>query len=109
MAKFAIVLLLFLTACQHKMMTGDTYAQVEIGESIQKVKNEYGKPYAIHHRDMDSEIYEYNEKIMMGTTTIVQKRYFLVVREGRVVGKYVKIGKPTFIQQIYSNDPYPTY
>ncbi|MBP9842039.1 MAG: hypothetical protein KBC64_06405 [Simkaniaceae bacterium] len=109
MAKYVLLLILFLTACQSKMMTGEDYAMVQIGEPIEQVTAVYGRPYTIHSRDQESEVYEYGEKIIMGTTIISQKRYYLIVKDGRIVGKYSKITNPSPIQSIYANDPYPNY
>ena len=111
MAKYTFFFLAFcfLNACQSKMMTSEDYVMVEIGESIDKVTAVYGRPYTIHSRDHESEVYEYSEKIIMGTTIISQKRYYLIVRDGKVIGKYSKITNPSPIQSIYANDPYPNY
>jgi hypothetical protein len=110
MAKYVFFLALcFLTACQTKMMTSEDFVMLQIGEPIETVTMAYGRPYSIHSRDHESEVYEYGEKIIMGTTIISQKRYYLIVREGRVIGKYSKIINPSPIQSIYANDPYPSY
>ena len=96
--------------CQKQpLMTKQGFASVEPGMSIQEVEKLYGKPYAIHSRDLDSEIYEYIERILMGPETIAQCRYYLVVSNGLVVGKYAKFSSPPAFEQIYSDDPYPNY
>ncbi|MEI8300828.1 MAG: hypothetical protein WCG10_04355 [Chlamydiota bacterium] len=97
-------------SCQKQpIMTKEGFSSVEPGMSIQEVEKLYGKPYAIHSRDLESDIYEYIERILMGPETIVQRRYYLVVSKGLVVGKYVKFSSPPAFEQIYSDDPYPNY
>lgn len=109
MVKYLLFVLSFLVACQTKMMTSEDYATLQLGEPIEAVTAVYGRPYTIHSRDHESEVYEYGEKIIMGTTIVSQKRYFLIVRDGKIIGKYSKITNPSPIQSIYANDPYPNY
>lgn len=45
----------------------------------------------------------------MGPETIAQYRYYLVVSNGKVVGKYTKYSTPPAFEQIFSDDPYPNY
>ena len=110
----SIIGLFFLMCCmvscqKQPIMTKEGFSSVEPGMSIQEVEKLYGKPYAIHSRDLESDIYEYIERILMGPETIVQRRYYLVVSNGLVVGKYVKFSSPPAFEQIYSDDPYPNY
>ncbi|MBM3191180.1 MAG: hypothetical protein FJZ63_00825 [Chlamydiae bacterium] len=97
-------------ACQRQpLMTKQGFASIEPGMTVQEVEKRYGKPYAIHSRDANSDIYEYIERILMGPETVAQWRYYLVVAQGKVVGKYTKYSSPPAFEQIYSDDPYPNY
>lgn len=90
-------------------MSRDAFAMIEIGESIDEVVAVYGEPYSIRSRGADCDIYEYIEKIRMDYLVIQQKRYYIVVTNGRVVGKYVKLTNPPAYEQIYDDELYPVY
>ncbi len=111
MLKKSFVLFLLFAACATggKPMTREEFAAINMGESIQTVINNYGKPYSIRSRGSDCDIYEYFEHLNMGVTIVQVKRYYLVVRDGRVVGKYVRFDNPPGYEQIYSDDIYPNY
>lgn len=112
MKKAFSLIFLFLTmiGCQKEpLMTRQAFSQIEPGMSIKEVEKLYGKPYTIYSRDADSEIYEYIERMLLGPDTVTQYRYYLIVSNGKVIGKYSKYSTPPAFQQIYSDDPYPNY
>jgi hypothetical protein len=112
MKRFSWLILVALVcfACQRQsIMTRQGFAAIEPGMSIKQVEKLYGKPFSIHSRDADSEIYEYIERMMMGPETVAQYRYYLIISKGKVVGKYSKYSNPPAFEQIYSDDPYPNY
>lgn len=90
-------------------MSRNDFIDVQVGDSATALEKRYGKPYSISSRDADTVVYEYIEKIYMGTTTVSQRRYYFIVSGDRIVGKYVKIDNPPAFDQIYSDDPYPNY
>jgi len=106
-----ILPLFFLTACfsRQAVMTRNGYADVEIGMSSSDVQKLYGKPYNVYSKGDEKETYEYIEKIRMGDEVIEQRRYYIVVVDGKVIGKYMKLSNPPPFQSIYSDDPYPNY
>jgi hypothetical protein len=105
---FAIALLV--VSCQKMpVMTKQGFASIEPGTDIHQVEKLYGKPFSIHSKDGNSVVYEYIERILMGPETIAQYRYYLVVSNGKVVGKYTKYSTPPAFEQIFSDDPYPNY
>lgn len=107
---YFLVLLVCFTACHKQpLMTKQGFAEVEPGVPIKEVEKKYGKPYAVYSRDGNSDIYEYIERITMGPETVMQCRYYLIVSNGTVVGKYSKYSTPPAFEQIYSDDPYPNY
>jgi len=107
---YIVVFFFLLVACQKQaVMTRQGFGDIQPGASIAEVEKKYGKPYAIHSRDANSDIYEYIERVLMGPETIMQWRYYLVVSDGKVVGKYSKYSTPPAFEQIYSDDPYPNY
>ena len=107
----SIFLLLMLTGCfsHRELMTRDGYVNLEIGTSLKKVEKTYGKPYSIYSKEEGRATYEYIEKIMMGNQIVEQRRYYIVIEDGRVIGKYMKISNPPPFEAIYSDDPYPNY
>lgn len=110
--KYLFVLsLLFLIGCatNSTMMTRDRYAEVEVGMKASDIEHRFGKPYQIVSREEGKETYEYIEKITMNNQVIEQRRYYIVIQDGKVVGKYMKLSNPPPFQAIYSEDPYPNY
>ncbi|MDJ0651677.1 MAG: hypothetical protein QNJ27_01505 [Simkaniaceae bacterium] len=103
--------LLFLLACaiHPKVMTRDKYARVEVGMKASDIEHRFGKPYQIVSREGGKETYEYIEKIKMGNQVIEQRRYYIVIQEGKVIGKYMKLSNPPPFEALYSEDPYPNY
>lgn len=103
--------LILLTGCfsRQAAMTRDGYADVAVGMSASDVEKRYGKPYNIYSKGDDKETYEYIEKIRMGNEVIEQRRYYIVIVDGKVIGKYMKLSNPPPFQAIYSDDPYPNY
>lgn len=113
MAKNLLILLLvlvFLTGCfsRPSLMTYAEYDSVQIGSSVDKLQAEIGKPYAIHAKEKGMEEYEYIERINTGNNLIAENHYFLIVQEGKVVGKYMTRERPPAYDLIYQEDPnYP--
>ncbi len=103
--------LLFLLGCatNSEIMTRDKYAEVEVGMKASDIEHRFGKPYQIVSREEGKETYEYIEKITMGTEVIEQRRYYIVIQGGKVIGKYMKLSNPPPFKAIFSEDPYPNY
>ena len=111
MKKLFFLFLLFLFSCATNpaMMTRDQYVGVSIGMNVSEVQQSFGKPYQIISRGHGEEIYQYIEKITMGTEVIEQRSYYIVIQDGKVVGKYMKLSNPPPFEAIYSEDPYRNY
>ncbi len=103
------LLLLFSCSTQNTRMTRGGYGDVAVGMSAKQLETLYGKPYNVYSKGGASETYEYIERITMGTEAIEQRRYFIVIENGKVVGKYMKLSNPPPYEAIYSDDPYPNY
>ena len=104
-------LIFLLTSCFSKqvLMTRGDYNQIEIGMSVQDIEKAYGCPYRICSKADNTETYEYIEKIRIGKEIIEQRRYYIVISGGKVIGKYMKFSSPPPFKAIYSDDPYPNY
>jgi hypothetical protein len=91
------------------MMNQDGFTSVEMGQPVSEMIAMHGKPMHIYSKGYDSQIYEYVERLSIGTNVVQQRRYFIVVSNDRVVGKYMKFDNPPPFQTIYTNDPFPNY
>jgi len=107
-----IFFLLLLSGCasRHAMMNRDTYASVDIGSPIQQVEKTCGKPYQITSKGGNTDTYEYLERITMGTQTVQVRHYYLVVSNGKVVGKYMRFTEtPAIYDELDQESPYANY
>ena len=91
-------------------MTYAEYNDIENGASISSVKSEIGEPYAIHNKKDGTQEYEYIERIDTGNNLAAENHYFLIVKDGKVTGKYMKRERPPAYDLIYEDQPnYPAY
>jgi len=104
-------LMLILSSCISKqaVISRDGYASVEIGMPETELIKQFGKPHRIHVETSDEEIYEYVETISVVREVIEQKRYYFVISDRKVIGKYFKIRNTPGYREIYSDTPYPNY
>lgn len=111
MRYYLLMTIVLLTGCSmnYEVMTRDGYADIDVGMTSQSIEELYGKPYSVYSKGDGTETYEYIEKIMMGTQVVEQRCYYIVVEEGKVVAKHMKIFNPPPFESLYSNDPYPDY
>ncbi len=95
-----IALILTLGSCSMggHMFTWDTYTEVPIGASPTEVVELTGEPYAIHHKEDGTIEYEYIERYKVGYRNMQMRRYFILIKDGKVVAK-------RYIQ----NSPWPYY
>lgn len=106
-----LLLLSLCCSCFHRsaVMTQMGFSEIEPGMSIQEVEVKYGKPFAVHSRDGNSDIYEYVERIMNGPEVVTERRYYLIIANKKVVGKYMKYENAPAFEEIYSDDAFPNY
>jgi len=91
-------------------MTHANYDEIQSGTSISLVKSEVGEPYAVHNKKDGSQEYEYIERIDTGNNLAAENHYFIIVRDGKVVGKRMKRERPPAYDLIYQDQPnYPDY
>ncbi len=92
------------------LMTYSDYDKIAIGTPVSTLRSEIGKPYAIHHKEGGIEEYEYIERISTGNNLVAENHYFLIVENGKVIGKYLKRERPPAYDLIYQEEPnYPGY
>ena len=99
--------LILLSSCfsSGPRMTNDSFDQIQTGTPITSIEQEYGKPYAVHSKGPGMKEYEYIERIDLGYNVVSENHYFIVVTDGKVVGKYTKREKPPAYNLIYQEDP----
>jgi hypothetical protein len=110
-SRAALLVLFLLAGCfsNRTMMTYKTYDEVQMGTSLADVESQVGQPYSIHHKESGDE-YEYVERINVGNSRFVENRYFLIIQNGKVVGKYMNRERPPAYDLIYQEEPnYPGY
>ena len=80
------------------MVTWDTFAEVPIGASQTEVVQTVGEPYAIHTKDDGTVEYEYIERFKVGYRNMQTRRYYILLKDGKVVSK-----------RYDQNSPWPYY
>ncbi len=94
-------------------MTKGEYDAVLIGEPFMVIQKQNGAPYAVHPVGHGAKEYEYIERIEMGNHFIAENHYYILVENGKVVGKYMKQQlTPAYdlnYQQEPNYRPYPPY
>lgn len=107
MKKYFIIACLFLAGCSsaHNAMSSDSFADVQLGMTVEEMKKRYGTPYEVHHRGGNLDEYEYIEPFDMGHKIVLENHYFIMVENHRVVGKrMVQETRPAF-DLIYHENP----
>lgn len=89
-------LLLFTAACSSggSLMTMSKFYDVPIGATQNEVVTSMGEPYSIKRHSDGTEEYEYVERVKIGSRYAEDRRYYLYLKEGKVVSKKVKQGAP---------------
>lgn len=109
--KGLIPLLLLLVACstRYEVMGREQFSRIDVGTPVHVLTDTYGPPYAIHSKKRNQEVFEYIERFNVGGQTLQYKRYFFVIEDKIVIGKYVKVTNPPPYEKIYSDDAFPNY
>ncbi len=98
--------LCMLTACSHgAIMTRNDFDNIETGTPVSEVVKQYGEPVRIRNYSDGSQGYEYIERLPIGEQTVVENNYFVVVKNGKVIGKRYNEEEPPAYDEIYEEDP----
>lgn len=91
-----LIPLFILVACASggRMITMDSFHEVPIGVSETEVVAVVGKPYAIRNKEDGTVEYEYIERIKIGYRNMDTRRYFIILKDGKVIDKRVKDASP---------------
>ncbi len=80
------------TACSSggALMTMNSFHDIPIGATTSEVVAAAGDPYRINKRKDGTVEYEYIERIKAGNRDLQERRYILILKDGKVVSKEVK-------------------
>ncbi len=101
-----------LTGCQtakQAVMTQDGFGEITIGTTADQIIERYGEPYTVTTISRDTYEYEYIERWSLGKEVVVQRRFYLTVKDGEVVDKRMTSSKPPAYNAIYTDDPTSNY
>ena len=94
MRKWIPLFLLVSCGLGGKVVTMDTFYEVDISTPTQQVVDLLGKPYAIHDKGDGTVEYEYIERINIGARNAETRHYFILIKNGMVVSKRVNQTSP---------------
>lgn len=92
---------------KYQVMSQERFADIAHGTPIATIEEEFGYPVTIRSIGNNQQVYEYVERVTMGPQVVQQRVYFLLVKDGKVVGKYVRFINPPPYEAIYSDDIFP--
>lgn len=75
-------------------MNMSAFYDVPVGASQEEVVAAFGKPVAIYRHEEGVVEYEYVERLTTGARTINETRYYILIKDGRVVSKSIKQAYP---------------
>ncbi len=87
---------LMFTACASggKATSMEAFYDVQVGSSREQVISSLGDPVAIHRHEDGSVEYEYVERLRAGSRDLSERRYLILIKDGKVVSKKVKQSSP---------------
>jgi hypothetical protein len=89
MKKYLFLCLFFCAACAsgQKIITTETFSDVEMGLSEKELKTQLGTPDTIRKYSGGVQEYEYIERIIASDRNIQNKHYFFIIKDGVVISK----------------------
>ena len=81
-------------ASGHTIMTRNTFYEIPLGSSSTELVQQAGEPYAIHEKEEGGTEYEYIERIRISPIQWEERRYFLLIKDGKVISKRVEQNSP---------------
>lgn len=85
------------------------YSQIAIGDCIDNVVALYGQPFQIFSLGKELYEYEYLERWFIGKESIVQKKYYFLVRDRKILNKRVRTTIPPSYDSLYYYPKLPKY
>ena len=103
----AAVLFVLMTSCfsRSAAMTYSEFDELKTGTNLASLKEQVGEPYSIHTRKDGSKEYEYIERVGTGDNVVAENHYFIILKEGKVIGKYMTRERPPAYDLMYQDEP----
>lgn len=95
MNKFLLMVCFFLAACASggKVVTQESFSEVERGITLVELKNKLGTPNQIKKLASGDEEYIYFERVQGNDEIVEVKHYIFIIRQGRVYDKKMRFEK----------------
>lgn len=90
MKEILITCLLLVACTTSKFMTYEQYYQIPIGEEVSIIQVELGRPFEVKEVGPSTQEYIYVERIPLGETREMFRRYILTVLDGKIIQKRVE-------------------
>lgn len=89
MNRVAYFFSIILTSCAlgGSAITSTTFQEIQIGTSAPDMIATAGQPYAIHRKEDGFMEYEYIERLKIGDRDAEIRRYYFLIKDGKVVSK----------------------
>jgi len=71
-----------------------SFYEIPVGASTSEVVTTAGEPYAIHRKEGGAVEYEYIERFKVGSRYTEERRFFLLIKDGKVVSKRTEQSSP---------------
>lgn len=96
MKRYFLSIGVFLGACASggSVTTLDTFYDVPVGATEEEVLTQLGKPIATYRCEDGVIEYEYVERIKAGSRNLTERKYYLLIKNGKVVSKGLKRTSP---------------
>jgi hypothetical protein len=93
---WAIVCLFVFFSCSSggSLLTMQSFYEIPVGASTSEVVAAAGEPYAIHKKEDGAVEYEYIERFRVGERYTEERRFFLLIKEGKVASKRTEQSSP---------------
>jgi len=95
---FFTLFALLASCTQGKYMTYDDYHDVAMGQEISDIQVQMGRPYEVKELSNTVQEYIYIERISIGDSREMFRKYILTVEDGKVINKRVKEEKSPAVQ-----------
>ena len=102
---FTSALLLLAACATGAIMTRSDFDNVQIGTPVSEVVQKYGDPIKVKDNKDGTQSYEYIERLPIGEQTVQENNYYIIVRDGKVVGKRYNEELPQSFDELYEEDP----
>lgn len=94
---------------RQNVLTECAFGKIAIGDSIDNVVELYGQPFQIFSIGRELYEYEYLERWFIGRESIVQKKYYFLVRDKKILNKRVRTTIPPSYDSLYYYQSIPVY